>query len=179
MVYVALLRGINVGGKNTVPMARLAGLFIDLGFTDVKTYINSGNVIFRAVERNEAGLTRRIEKAIEDEFGLNVPIVLRSRDELEALVVAIPRSWTNDADMRCDVLLLWPAVDRPSIVEQIPHNPEIEDVVYYPGAVVWRIDRANVRRGQVIKIIGSGVYKQVTIRNVNTVRKLLELIRGL
>lgn len=179
MVYVALLRGINVGGNSTVPMARLAGLFIDAGFTDVKTFINSGNVIFRAVEHDEALLTRRIEDAIETEFGFKVPVVLRSREQIDALVAAIPKTWTNDAAMRCDVMFLWRKIDSPEVLEKIPHKPAVEDVVYHPGAVVWRVDRDQVRQGAVPKMIGSDTYKQVTIRNVNTTRKLLELMRAL
>jgi len=179
MVFVALLRGINVGGNNPVPMARLGGVFIDTGFTDVKTYINSGNVIFRAAENDGVLLARRIQDAIETEFGFAVPVVLRSLDEMEAVVAAIPPSWVNDAQMRCDVMFLWAAIDSPGVVDKIPHKPGVEDLVYFPGAVVWRVDRDHVRQGAVPKMIGSDTYRQMTIRNVNTTRTLLTLMRAL
>ena len=177
MIYVALLRGINVGGNAKVEMPRLKATFEGLGLKDVKTYINSGNVIFSS-EATREQLKARTEPAIIQEFGLRVPVVLRSRDEMTALVRAVPKHWVTDATMKCDVMFLWPALDQPEIVQQIPHRPELEDLVYYPGAVVWRVDRANVTRGRVLRIIGTGTYKQMTVRNVNTVRKLTELMAG-
>jgi uncharacterized protein (DUF1697 family) len=173
--YVALLRGINVGGQRKVEMARLKALFEELGFGEVRTYINSGNIIFRADEPAD-GLRTRIESAIERGFGFQVPVVLRSRQDLEQLLQRLPATWVNDSAMRCDVMFLWPEIDRPGVLEQIPHRRDIEDVVYFPGAVVWRVDRVNVRRGQVPKIVGSDTYRQMTARNVTTVRRLYQMM---
>lgn len=173
MVYVALLRGINVGGNHKVDMARLASVFEGLGFTTVKTYINSGNVIFTSTQEPK---TSEIEAAIEKEFSFYVPVVVRSREQIEQLLKGLPDSWVNDAAMKCDVMFLWPAIDSPEIMDKIPYKPDIEDVLYLPGAVIWRIDRDKVNRGAVLKIIGTGVYKQMTVRNPNTVRKLYELM---
>ena len=79
-------------------------------------------------------------------------------------------------EVRCDVLV---ADHRQlNVLEQIPHNPEIEDVIYLPGMVVWSIDRDKVNGGQVLKIIGSDIHKQLTVRNLNTVRKLYALMRA-
>lgn len=178
-VFVALLRGINVGGKNPLDMAKLRIVFEQLGFSSVKTYINSGNVIFQVRSRGEDELRSRIEAAIKAEFGLAVPAVLRSREAMKTLVDAVPRAWVNGTTMKCDVMFLWPQLDRPEIVEQIPHKPELEDVVYFPGALVWRVDRDKVTRGQVLRIIGTDTYRQMTVRNVNTVRKLNALMQDM
>jgi uncharacterized protein (DUF1697 family) len=80
--------------------------------------------------------------------------------------------------MKCDVMFLWPAIDSPKIMEQIPYKPDVEDVLYLPGAVIWRIGRDKVNRGAVLKIVGTDVYKQMTVRNPNTVRKLYELMKA-
>jgi uncharacterized protein (DUF1697 family) len=176
MVYVALLRGINVGGNAKVEMARLRAVFERLGLKDVRTHINSGNVIFTAGEGERKRLRQSIEAAIAAEFGLNVPVVLRDRSEMTTLVDEIPKSWVNDAQMKCDVMFLWPELDRPDILLQIPHKPELEDVKYYPGTLVWRVDRNKISRGRVLRIIGTDTYRQMTVRNVNTVRKVLELM---
>lgn len=173
---MALLRGINVGGKTKVEMSRLKAVFEDLGFKDVKTYINSGNVIFSA---SSTPATSYIEAAIEKEFGFAVPVVLRSLPQIEKLLNGFPESWVNDASMKCDVMFLWPAIDSPEIMKQIPYKPEVEDVLYLPGAVIWRIDRDKVNRGAVLKVIGTDVYRQMTIRNPNTVRKLYELMKAI
>ncbi len=178
MVYVALLRGINVGGNRKVEMSRLKTTFESLGFSKVKTFINSGNVIFDSLSSDEKSFCEQLEKAIEKDFGFEVPVLIRSFEQIKKLLDELPETWVNDVTMRCDVMFLWPDIDNKGVVAQIPHNPEIEDVVYYPGTVVWRIDRENVRRGQVIKIIGTDIYKKFTIRNANTVRKLYELMRS-
>jgi uncharacterized protein (DUF1697 family) len=90
----------------------------------------------------------------------------------------LPDAWVNDTTMKCDVMFLWPTIDSSNVLEQIPHNPEIEDVIYLPGVVVWRIDRDKVNGGQMPKIIGSDIHKQLTVRNPNTVRKLYALMRA-
>jgi uncharacterized protein (DUF1697 family) len=177
MVYVALLRGINVGGKNKVEMVKLKMTFEKLGFSNVKTYINSGNVIFATDSKDQPALIRQIESAIQKDFGFYVPVILRSVEEIEKFVKDLPDNWVNDQTMKCDVMFLWPEIDSPEILKRIPHNPENEDVIYLPGAVVWRIDRDNVTRGQVLRIVGTDIHKKMTIRNPNTVRKLFELMK--
>ena len=97
---MALLRGINVGGKNKVEMARLKKTFESIGATDVRTYINSGNVVFRH-KRARGRLRGVIEGAIDSEFGFPVRLVLRTLDEVKSLTEAIPASWKEDATMRC------------------------------------------------------------------------------
>lgn len=176
MVYVALLRGINVGGNARVEMPRLKKLLESLGYTNVVTYINSGNAIFESDAANGAELGRDIELAIKKEFSLEVPVVVRSKQAIEAVCENLPDEWQNNKDMKCDVLFLWQEVDSPDVLKQLAVKPEIEDVLYIPGAVLWRVDRVNINRGSMVKIIGTKLYKQVTLRNCNTVRKLQELM---
>jgi uncharacterized protein (DUF1697 family) len=174
--YVALLRGINVGGNNKIEMAKLKQTFERLGFLDVKTFIASGNVIFRADSADQAALAQKTEAAITADFGLSIGVLLCDLKKMRNLVQEIPSAWQNDKTMRCDVMFLWPEVDNERVLEQLPFNSAIEDVKYFPGAVVWRIDRENVARSRMSKIIGTKVYRQMTARNVNTTRKLHELM---
>ena len=178
MTYVALLRGVNVGGTGTINMKELAAVFEAAGMTSVRTYINSGNVIFQSPAEDSADLTAMLEAAIEKRFGFAVRVLVRSRDEIAAIVAAISPDWTNDAVMRCDVFFLRPEADRPSVVDLLPHDPAIDDVRYVPGAVVHRVDRENVMKSKITRIVGTPLYKQMTIRNCNTARKLLELMGG-
>lgn len=172
-----MLRGINVGGKNKVDMKQLKAVFEDVGMTDVITYINSGNVIFSSKVRAKAKLVQQIEDGIAKRFGFEVRVVLRNLKEMKALVKAIPTTWTNDQKMRCDVLFLWKEVDRPSVLEEFKHDPKMEDVRYAGGAIVWRIDRKDVNKSRMWRgLFGTPLYKQITIRNCNTVRKLLALM---
>jgi len=105
-----------------VEMARLKQAFEELGFTSVKTYINSGNVIFRTERMVDAG---QIEERILRDFGLNVPVPLRDLAAMTQLMEGLPDAWVNDTTMKCDVMFLWPAIDSSNVLEQIPHNPEI------------------------------------------------------
>jgi uncharacterized protein (DUF1697 family) len=176
VIYVALLRGINVGGKNKIEMARLKTLFEGAGAKQVSTYINSGNVIFADPRRKPATITKVLEQAIESEFGLAIRLLLRDLAAMKQLVRAVPRNWTNDSNMRCDVLFLWEEYDSKEILTSLRWKPEIEDVVYVPGALIWRMDRVHVNRSGLGKVVGTDLYRGMTIRNVNTVRKITELM---
>lgn len=175
--YVALLRGINVGGHTKVEMPKLKACFEKLGFENVKTYINSGNIIFTDT-RSESGVIRLIEKTLKETFGFDLKVVVRSLAQIKSVVNKIPSDWVNDQSMKTDVIFLRPEIDNKSILKQVSINPDIEKVRYMPGALVWNIDRKNVTRGSGVKLIKSDVYANMTVRNVNTVRKLLELMQA-
>jgi uncharacterized protein (DUF1697 family) len=175
MMYLALLRGINVGGKNKVEMSRLKTVFESIGATEVRTYINSGNVIF-VHDGTPTRLSAAIEKAIGAEFGFEVRIVLRTVDEVMSLTKAIPAAWKEDTSMRCNVMFLWDDVDDPSVLDHLTIKDGIDDVKYVPGTIVWRVDRDVVTRSGMMRLVSDDLYKRMTIRNVNTVRKLADLM---
>lgn len=175
MIYVALLRGINVGGKAKVEMARLKKMFEALGCHKVVTYINSGNVIF-SDERSVGKLVPLIEVALAKDFGLAIRVVLRDLANIQKLCKKIPKNWTNDINLKTDVMFLWDEINSPDILKNINVNPQFETVRYIDGALVWSIAREYVTRGNAIKLIKTDVYKHMTIRNINTVRKLNELM---
>jgi uncharacterized protein (DUF1697 family) len=178
MVYVALLRGINVGGKRRVDMSQLKAGFEETGMTSVRTYINSGNVIFSSTLRSRARISSLLEKTIAKDAGFHVDVLVRDLKSMRALVKAMPAKWINSDVMKCDVLFLFDDVARPSVVKKLPIRPEIEDVKYAAGAIIWRIDRKNQTKSGLMKLIGTDLYKRMTIRNCNTARKLLELMEA-
>ena len=178
MRYVALLRGINVGGANTVSMKELAAVFEGAGLSGVRTYINSGNVIFSSDIADRAELVASLQRGMADTFGLKLDVLLRDVAEMTALVEAIPAEWSNGDREKTDVFFLWPDLDRPTIADELGARPGIDDVRYVPGAVVRRVDRADAPKSGLLGLIGKPLYKRMTIRNVNTTRKLLELMKG-
>jgi uncharacterized protein (DUF1697 family) len=177
VIRLALLRGINVGGKNRVDMAALRATFAGVGIDGARTYINTGNVIFRD-ERTEDTLARIIEAAIEDDFGFAVSVLVRDMEAILAIEQAIPDTWANDSSMKCDVLLLWDDVDRPDIVADLPARADVDELVYVPGAVIWRVDRDDATKSGMPRLVGTDVYKRMTVRNCNTVRRLAQMMRG-
>lgn len=176
MVYVALLRGINVGGKSRVEMVRLKEALESSGFENVRTYINSGNVVFSDSKHKTKELVKKIEAAIEKEFGIKVPAVVRDSKNIHAVNKALPSAWVNDSTMKSDVMFLWEDFDKADVLKALTIKPEIDDVKYVPGAILWRVDRKNVTRSGMMKLVGTDLYKNMTIRNVNTLRKLAAMM---
>lgn len=174
--YVALLRGINVGGANRVSMADLKAAFEAAGMTEVRTYINSGNVIFSSALEDRAGLSTLLRAAVREGSGVDVDLLLRDAGEIRALVDALPAQWRNDGTMKCDVVFLADGMDAAAVLEQLQPRPGIEDALSLPGAVVWRVGRKDATRSRLTKIVGTPLYRQVTVRNCNTVRRLAELM---
>ncbi len=175
MAYLALLRGINVGGKAKVSMAALKTSFETLGFTNIKTFINSGNILFSTDKTERKELTKIIESTLAKDFGMPIKVLLKTSSELKILAAAIPDTWVNNEGNKCDVFFLWPEIDNPEILQMLPNNPSIEDIRYEPGAVFWHIDRKLAGKTHMTRIVGTTLYHQITIRNTNTVRKLAAL----
>jgi uncharacterized protein (DUF1697 family) len=176
MIYVALLRGINVGGNRTVSMRMLKSVFEAAGMTDVRTYINSGNVVFSSKLRSPKRIAPPLEKAIAAEFGFAVDVLVVAEPKLRSIVEAIPAKWMNDQAMRCDVLFLWDDVDRRSVLDELPVREGIDTVLYTPGAVIWQLARKDINKSRMAKLAGTSLYKRMTFRNCNTARKLLALM---
>ncbi|RTQ90821.1 DUF1697 domain-containing protein [Lysinibacillus telephonicus] len=178
MIYVALLRGINVGGNNKIDMKLLKQTFEQAGMNDVVTYINTGNIIFSYNGRSKPELSRILEEAIHNDFGLQIKVVVLSIDDVREIINAIPDTWKNDKDMSSDVMFLWDEIDDESVLENLVIKPNIDTVKYVPGAILWSVAKENVTKSGKSKIIGSKIYKQVTVRNVNTARKIFELMEA-
>ena len=175
MTYVAFLRGVNVGGKGIVSMAAVAEALVALGLTKVRTYINSGNVIFSTRPSDPEQLTTRIEEALHRHTGMAIKLLVIDQEALGKMVEAIPAHWVDDKTMRTYVLLLWKELDDRRILDRLPARPGVDELMYTPGAVVWRVDRESVGRSYMNKIVGTPLYKKITIRSANTIRRLNEL----
>jgi uncharacterized protein (DUF1697 family) len=177
-VYVALLRGINVGGNNLVPMKSLKEHFERLGLRDVKTYINSGNVVFRSPERDPRALETRLDRMLAQVYGLKGGTVVRGTREIAAVVKALDREETLPADWKCNVIFLRHTIDPKRTLEDIALLPEIERVVCCPGTWLWSASVAGMNRSAMMKLGRSPLYKEMTVRNVNTTRAVLALMQA-
>lgn len=175
--YVALLRGINVGGNNKVEMKQLRTVFEALGFSDVTTYINSGNVIFTSPRKDVERFVLEIEGAIQKSFDFAIRTIIRDEKNIRAIEKAVPKDWSNDAKQRTEIMFLWDEYAKKSTLKLITVNHDIDTLLYAGGAVIWHIaDREQYTKSGLRKFIGTEVYKHMTARNVNTVRKLIGLM---
>ncbi len=176
--YVALLRGINVGGKNRLAMKDLAALCEGLGCGEVRTYIQSGNVVFTAPARAAGGLAAGLSAAIAGAHGLTVPVVLRGADELAAVVAGNP-FLTGDVDAaRLHVAFLGaaPAADRAARLDPERSPPDAVALVgrdlymHLPNGVA----RSKFTNDYLDRTLGT----VSTLRNWATVLKLAEMAAG-
>jgi uncharacterized protein (DUF1697 family) len=174
--YLALLRGINVGGKNKVEMKELRAVFEGAGFSNVSTFINSGNVIFEAEGQAQDGLPAVIETALSKHFGFQVPVLIREAKVIRHLAAAIPEAWQNDDEQKTDILFLQPEFDGKKSIKLIDPVKDIDNVIYVQGAIAWNIRRADYAQSRMNKFMRTELYKNMTARNVNTVRKLAQLM---
>lgn len=171
MKYVALLRGINVGGNHKVEMKKLKALFESLGFVDVSTYINSGNVMFEGSGKTQ-DIRKKIESSLKKEFGFEIPTLVKTARGMQNIAKAIPAQWQNDPTQRTDVAYLFPEIDSKETIDALPLHKDFVDARYVNGAIFWNIDRKNYTKSRLNKLIGHKLYKYMTVRNVNTARYL-------
>lgn len=174
-MYVALLRGVNAGKARRVDMKTLKSLIEGLGCTRVVTYINSGNVVFSSTEEASA-IRRKIEKALEKEFKCEIPTLIKTAKEIQKIADAIPSEWKNDTAHRSDIAYLFEDADSKKIIEALPLRAEFMDIRYVKGAVFWHLDRKNYNKSHLNKLISHKLYQSMTVRNVNTARKLAEMV---
>jgi uncharacterized protein (DUF1697 family) len=173
MKYIALLRGINVGGNHKVEMKKLKGYFESLDYTDVSTYINSGNILF-STTKNKSAVQKEINSILKKKFEFTVPALIKTQKEINKIANAAPKNWLNNEKQRTDVAYLFPEVDNKSILSELPMNKDFVEVSYVKGAIIWTIDRQNLNKSCLNKLIGHRLYKSMTIRNINTARYLSE-----
>ena len=174
--YVALLRGINVGGGNVIRMADLRPAFEALGYRDVATYIQSGNVLFRARPTNPARMAAQIETALSAEFGYRASVVLRSRAQMRIVVERAPEGFGADALYRYDVLYLKEPLLAPEVLTSIRTRDGVDDAHAGDGVIYFSRLTRRASQSYLPRLVSMPVYQQITIRNWNTTTRLLQLL---
>jgi len=176
-VFVALLRGVNVGGNNIISMRELKESFEGVGFEQVTTYINSGNVIFSTKETDSRKLEKKIEQMLSKDFQLDSKVVIRSLAEMEQLVESLPENWTSDPDWRYNVIFLRHTIDSEKILEELTTKSDHEQICYRPGTVLWSAQASDINRTNMQKLSSRKIFRDMTVRNLNTTKKLCELMQ--
>ena len=175
--HIALLRGINVGGNNIIAKDDLRRCFEDLGFTNVRTYIQSGNILFRCAEGGTDQLTERVEAGLSERFSYAARAVVLSYTDYHAALAAAPGAWGADAAYRHNALFTLAGTTPDEVLASLPPvKQELEAVAMGPGVIFWSAETKRVTRSAFIKLPALPVYQQVTIRNHNTVLRLASLL---
>jgi uncharacterized protein (DUF1697 family) len=174
--HVALLRGINVGGSNVITMVRLAAVLTDAGLEGVRTCIQSGNVLLSSREP-AAALERRIERALAAHLRGPALAVVCSRRELRAIVDGAPPGFGSDPGAYRSYLLFCkrPLTGKRALASVTP-KPGVDESAAGARVVYFATLRARATASALPRIVGTPMYKQLTIRNWNTTVKLLALL---
>ena len=176
--YIALLRGVNISGKNKISMPDLKTLFTELGYADVLTYLNSGNVVFSVCEQDESVLADTIRAMIRDRLGLDIPVFVILQEQLETLLGKAPDWWGTSGKARYDNLIfVMPPAAAEHIAEKIGEpTKELEQVWICENAIFWSFDRKKYAKANWWKKTASaGIGEKITIRTANTLRKIVVL----
>jgi uncharacterized protein (DUF1697 family) len=176
MQYIALLRGINVGGNNKVSMADLRESFEKAGFTNVSTYINSGNIFFDSSEKSETKLVNTCEAVIEKQFGFHVICAVISATEIKDSLAHAPKWWDDDSGDKHNALFVIAPKTAKEIMDEVGEaKPEYEKIASHGRIIFWTAPLKTFGRTRYSKIVGTSAYQFITIRNSRTTRKLVEL----
>jgi uncharacterized protein (DUF1697 family) len=174
--YVALLRGINVGGKHIVPMKQLAEIFTDAKCGNVRTYIQSGNVVFTASPKVAKALAARVAKNIEERFGFSVPVVMRNREELAQVARNNP---FLKAGLPQQTLHVYFLADLPTAdaVRSLDPNRSTPDRFHVSDSEIYlHMPNGMGRTKLTCAYFDSKLSTIATARNWNAVLKLLEMM---
>lgn len=174
--YVALLRGINVGGRNKVPMADLRAVFEAAGQAEVSTYIQSGNVLFRSATAAST-LERELEAHLETAFGVPLVVVVRSLRQLRTVVDKAPPGFGAQPDVfHSDVVFLRAPLTPTQTMKVVRLREGVDAAWAANGVVYFQRLSAERTKSRMSAIVATPEYQQMTIRSWRTTTKLLELL---
>jgi uncharacterized protein (DUF1697 family) len=176
MQYLAFLRGINVGGHSLIKMAALKDALEADGFSAVKTYIQSGNVFVTTAEADPLNVAQAVSKTIKKHFSLDVKVVVFTKRQWQQVIDEAPKWWGTGDGWKHDIFILLPPYSMPDVMKIIGEpKPDIENIGSGAGVVYGSMEFAKYGRTTLSKIVGTPLYKQMTVRNFNTANKILAL----
>ena len=178
MRYIALLRGINISGKNKISMPELKTALTEKCFADVKTYLNSGNVLFSDDEQDAEKLAEGIREIISESFQLDIPVFVIAQSELKTLLTKAPDWWgTDNKDIYDNLIFVIPPHRIETVAEKIGEpTVELEKVEICGNTAFWSFDRKLYAKANWWKkTAAAGIGEMITIRTANTLRKIAEM----
>ena len=176
--YIALLRGINISGKNKIAMSELKACFVEFGCTSVSTYFNSGNVIFLSDVDDREVLSNTIKKMIKKRFELDIPVFIISQEDLEDILKHAPDWWgDNNKEIYDNLIFMFSPLSYDEFLDEVgKHKEEYEKVYHYKNAIFWSFSRKYYQKTNWwSKTVTSKVSDKITIRTANTVRRIARM----
>lgn len=178
ITFTAFLRGINISGKNKVPMAELKMIFEGLGFSEVKTMLNSGNVVFNSESEDLKEITQKIKTALAEKYDFDIPVVVLKKSELEEIVAQAPQWWgTEDKAFYHNLIFIMEGTNSEQIMTALGEpKAEIEQILPVGNAIFWTYRLKDYQKSPWWKKTATSEIKDlITIRTSGTVTKLIKL----
>lgn len=175
--YLALLRGINVGGKNIIKMTDLKSCFESMGLADVRTYIQSGNVLFKSNEKDIIRLTEKIEKALSERFSYTSRVVVVTHHQLGKAVNGAPKGFGREAGKyRYDVLFVKEPLTAAEAMKNVRTKDGVDEAFAGENVLYFARLKSRASQSHLSKIVALPMYRNITIRNWNTTTRLFEMM---
>ena len=176
--FVALLRGINVGGKNLMGMSALAECFRAAGYGQVSTYSQSGNVLFTSQAGDGPELEQALERMLEERFDSPILVVVRSHDEIAATIAAAPANH-GSKELRSDVFFLKHPLTAEEAYAELPElRGGVDSVAIGPGAIYFSRVAAQASKTRITRLMSMPLFQSMTVRSWRTTTRLLQLLGG-
>ncbi|WP_410513352.1 DUF1697 domain-containing protein [Paenibacillus sp. BR2-3] len=176
--YIALLRGINVGGNKIIKMQDLKAMFQSLEFHNVRTYIQSGNVVFESKEASGTRLSGAIERMIKETFGFDVSVIIRSLEELESTIAGNPFDLSEKEDFKRLYVSFLAAEPSAEALEKLRPYEDGPDKLRFVGKEMYVLYEISVSQSALFKVPMDKILGTlITARNWNTVNKLAAMGR--
>lgn len=178
MKYIALLREINISGKNKISMPELKKLLEENNYQNVSTYLNSGNIIFECNINNKQTIMNNIHTLIKTKFILDIPVYITTDKELEDILNNSPKWWgSNNKEIYDNLIFIIPPTKYEEVYNTIGSPKEgLEQIEEYNNCIFWSFDLNNYRKSNWwIKTASTDIKDKITIRTANTMRKILEI----
>jgi uncharacterized protein (DUF1697 family) len=176
--YAALLRGINVGGNNIIKMDALRKIFEEMGFSDVKTYIQTGNVVFEDTEKDKSKLREKIEEKVFKEIKGKINSAILTFSEMAEIILKKPEDFgEKDEEYKYDVIFLIEPLQAKDAVKEFNPRDGVDKIYAGKNVLYHSILKKERTKSHITKIIESKIYSQISIRNWNTTKKLYELMK--
>lgn len=176
--YIVLLRGINISGKNKISMSELKKYLELMNYTDVKTYLNSGNIIIKSIISSESIIASNINKMISEKFLINVPVYFISSDKLKDILLNAPDWWKNKSkEYYYNIIFIIPPMNITSILTSLGDvNQSYEKIQIYNDVIFWMYELKNYRKTNWwSKSASIDERDSITIRTGNTITKLMTM----
>lgn len=180
MKYIALLRGINISGKNKISMSELKKELEENKYQNVATYLNSGNIIFEINVNSKETIMQDISRVIKSKFDFEIPIFIMTSFELEDILNNAPKWWGTDSkEIYDNLIFMIPPLKYEEVYNAIGTPKEdIEKIKEYNNAIFWSYDLKNYRKSNWwSKTASTNIKDKITIRTANTIKKVLEICK--